>query len=93
MVNEFSFLWYRSNGDGSASVARDTPAIRELVDKGIGQWFGNPEGAIIHGGVIATAFKRKTEVVYDAARWLKTGERVQVGTRTIIEITANREPA
>jgi hypothetical protein len=46
--------------------------------------------SIIHGGVLATAFTRKTEATYDAAHWLKTGEHVRVGSITITKITAER---
>jgi hypothetical protein len=52
--------------------------------------YSSIEGAIIHGGVLATAFTRKTEATYDAAHWLKTGEQVRVGSITITKITAER---
>jgi hypothetical protein len=52
--------------------------------------YSSIEGAIIHGGVLATAFTRKTEATYDAAHWLKTGERVRVDSITITKITAER---
>jgi hypothetical protein len=81
-------FWYRNNGDGSATVYSDSRAIREEVDANPCDWFGSAEGAILHGGVLATAYARKTEQTYDAVHWLKTKELVPMGEITITEITA-----
>lgn len=83
------FYWYRANGDGTADRFEDSPELAEIINCS-GNWFCNPEGAIIHGGVIATAFRRKTETTYDAAHWLKTRELVQAGNITTTTITAER---
>jgi hypothetical protein len=83
-----SFLWYRANGDGTADVLEDTPDVRAMVDADGRNVYGNPEGAILHGGVLACAFKRKVEATYDAMAWLTTGERIHVGELVTIEITA-----
>jgi hypothetical protein len=88
-----SFLWYHVTGDGTADVFEDTPEVRAIIDARLDGdlWFGSPEGAIIHGGVIASAFKRKVEATYDAMTWLKTGEHVPTGEIVTITITASRE--
>lgn len=83
-----SFLWYHANGDGTATVYEDTPAVRALIDAGGRDWFGNPEGAIIHGGVLACAFTRRTEPTYDAGHWLRTNELVPMGEYAVTTITA-----
>jgi hypothetical protein len=80
------FFWYHVH-DGVATVHEDTPAIRKRVDTEPG-WYGNAEGPILHGGVLATAFTRKTEPTYDAAAWLFRGERVPMGEITTTTITA-----
>jgi hypothetical protein len=85
------FHWYHVNGDGTADRVDDCIAVRACIDAGEPGWFGNPEGAILHGGVAACAFKRKTETVYDAAAWLATGAMVPAGEITTTEITASRE--
>ena len=84
-----SFHWYHANGDGTADRYEDSPAICARIDAGERGWFGSPEGAIRHGGVIATAFKIKTEKYMNAALWLETNgrERVVVGEKTILTIT------
>ena len=82
------FYWYHANGDGTADRFDDSPDICKRVDSESG-WFGSTEGAIIHGGVKATAFESKTEMTYDAERYLQTGEMVAVGEVTVIEITGN----
>jgi hypothetical protein len=84
------FLWYHSNGDGSASVHFDSPAIRARVDSE-SDWYGSVEGAIKHGGVVATAFIKRTEPLYDAITWLKRNERLPVGVAEHTEITAERK--
>jgi hypothetical protein len=89
-MTDYSFLWYHLNGDGSASVHPDTPEIRRLVNASPRDWYGNPEGTIIYGGVYATAFRRKTETVYDAVAWLENDERIPAGEKTTITITASR---
>jgi predicted RNA-binding protein len=61
----------------------DTADVRDAIDNGTLR-------DVIHGGVLATAFTRKTEATYDAAHWLKTGEHVRVGSITITKITAER---
>jgi hypothetical protein len=70
--------------DGVAVPETDCAAV-DANPRGV---YGSIEGAIINGGVLATAFKRKTEAVYDAAQWLATGAMVPVGFVTVTEITA-----
>ena len=84
------FFWYHALGDGTAERHEDTKEVRAIIDARLDGdlWFSSPEGAILHGGVIATAFERKTETTYDAARWLKTGEMVATGEITTTKITA-----
>ena len=74
MEAESEFHWYHVNGDGTADRFDDSPAICARIDAGERGWFGSPEGAIRHGGVIATAFEQTTEAVFDAAHWFETGE-------------------
>jgi hypothetical protein len=76
--------------DGVAIGYPDTRETHALVDASPRGWFGTIEGAILHGGVLATAFERKTEMTYDAARWLATNgrERVPMGEITTTKITA-----
>jgi hypothetical protein len=83
-----NFRWYRANDDGTADVFEDSPEVCALVDAGEGSWFGNPEGAILHGGVIATAFTRKTEATYDATLWLTFNIKRELGEITMTKITA-----
>ncbi len=89
-MRDFTFLWYRPNGDGSAAAFPDTPATRARVDAAPNEWYGSPEGVILYAGVIATAFKRKTEATYDGPRYFATGEMLQTGTVTHTTITAER---
>jgi hypothetical protein len=84
-----AFTWWLVV-DGVAHARPDTAETRALVDAGKGQWFGSIEGAILHGGVRATAFERKTEQLYDAAAWLHTGAMVPAGFATTTQITAER---
>ncbi|HYA71777.1 MAG TPA: hypothetical protein VEF36_01335 [Roseiarcus sp.] len=83
-----TFKWYRIEPDGTASVHDDTALVRAQIDKGDGQWFGSPEGAILHGGVNAMAFVRKTQMTYDASAWLSTGAMIECGEVTTTTITA-----
>ena len=83
------FIWWHVV-DGIAIANPDTPEVRALVDAG-GPWYATIEGAILHGGVIATAFERETNETYDALAWLQTGAMVPVGTVTTTKITAQRE--
>lgn len=86
------FKWYRPAGDGSADVFDDCPAICARIDKEHGaNWYGTPEGAILHGGVVASAFTVKRECLYDAAAWLRDGSMVPAGERRKVTITAQRE--
>lgn len=85
------FCWWRVSQYGMAEPHADTPATRALVDTEPRGWYGNVEGTIIHGGVLATAYKRRTEQTYDARVWLATGEMVSAGEITTTEITAQRE--
>jgi hypothetical protein len=75
------FRWYVTRGDGTADCYESDPPT--LTDT-----YGTPEGAIIHGGVIATAFERKTEEVFDAMEAILHGRRVSRGFRTTTRITA-----
>ena len=76
---------------GVARAMPDTADVRDAIDNGtLRDVYSSIEGAIIRGGVLATAFSRKTEATYDAAHWLKTGEHVRVGSITITKITAER---
>jgi hypothetical protein len=83
-----SFLWYRSNGDGTAEILPDTAAVRARIDAGERGFYGNAEGAIIHGGVIATAYRRMTQQTYDAMAWLRDGAKVPAGVVSVTTITA-----
>ena len=81
--------WYHANGDGTADRYEDSPAICARIDAGELGWFTTPEGAIRHGGVIATAFELKTEKYINAAAWLATNGREQIvlGEKVILTIT------
>jgi hypothetical protein len=84
------FIWWHVV-DGVARAMPDTADVRDAIDNGtLRDVYSSIEGAIIHGGVLATAFTRKTEATYDAAHWPKTGEHVRVGSITITKITAER---
>jgi hypothetical protein len=82
------WVWYRVNGDGTATAWPDTEEVEQRINAGESGWYCSIEGAILHGGVIATAFKRKTETVYDTAHFIRTGELLPVGERTTTTITA-----
>ena len=82
------FRWYHVNADGTADVFEDSKEICARVDAGEPGWFGSPEGAIVFGGVNATAFKQCTERTYDTVHWLETGEMVAAGSITTTTITA-----
>jgi hypothetical protein len=86
----YPFLWWRVI-DGVALGYEDTPSVRKLVDARPSEFYGTIEGAILHGGVIATAFTRKTERTYDAMAYLQRGEWIPCGEITTTEITASRE--
>jgi hypothetical protein len=84
-----AMIWYIVNEYGCAVPVPDTPAISAAIDSGaLRNVYGSIEGAIKHGGVLATAFKRKTNETYDAMRWLTTGELVPMGSVTITTVTA-----
>lgn len=78
---------YHVDPDGFCTQHMDSPALDRMIDREP-HWYGTPEGAILHGGVNAVAFERRTEALYDAARWMETGELVQVDTMDVITITA-----
>ena len=82
------FMWWRVNEYGMAEAYPDSPQLCALLDKDPRGWFGNVEGTILHAGVLATAFKRKTEQTYDSAAWLRDGSMVPAGYVTTTEITA-----
>jgi hypothetical protein len=85
-----AFTWWLVI-DGVAVAVPDTKEARAIIDADGRGYYGSIEGAILHGGVIATAFERKTERTYDAAHWLRTGEMVPAGEITTTTITAQRE--
>ncbi|WP_316235076.1 MULTISPECIES: hypothetical protein [unclassified Bradyrhizobium] len=81
------FWWHVVDG-----VARAIPDTAEALESaGLSNVYASIEGAIVNGGVIATAYTRKTEQTYDAARWLATGEMVPAGEVTTTKITATPE--
>ncbi len=80
------FQWWRVSEYGTAQAYDDTPAIRERVNTERG-WYGNVEGTIVNGGIVATSFMRTDEQLYDAKAWLNTGTRVPAGARTTIRDT------
>jgi hypothetical protein len=80
-------LWFHVV-EGVAIPTPDTPEISARIDAGERGWFGSIEGAIIHGGVLATAFTRKVEQTYDARIWLATGQYVPMGEIITTTITA-----
>ena len=85
-----AFTWWRVI-DGVARGYTDSPAVRALVDARPSEFYGTIEGAITHGGVMATAFRRKTEPTFDARAWLGTGAMVPARSITTTVITASRE--
>ncbi len=85
------FTWWHVV-DGVAYAVPDSADISRQIDEGlITNVYGTIEGAIIHGGVKATAFTRKTEATYDTMAWLKTGAMVPAGQVTTTTITAQSE--
>jgi hypothetical protein len=83
-----TFTWWQVV-DGVARPVEDNPTVRAQIDNGtLRNIYGSIEGAIINGGVQATAFKRKYEQTYDTAQWLATGAMVPMGFVQITEITA-----
>ena len=85
------FIWWHVV-DGVAYAVPDSPEVSRLIDAGrISNVYGSIEGAILHGGVIATAFTRETNETYDAMAWLQTGAMVPAGQITMTKITASRE--
>jgi hypothetical protein len=91
MFTNQGFTWYQVTEYGTAAPVPDSPEVSARVNASPAGWYGTIEGAILHGGVIATAYKRKTEQTYDAAHWLRTGELLPAGEVTITTITAERE--
>jgi len=85
--SEMTFVFWEIMPDGTAEACLDD----DRVNANPSRFYGSIEGAIIHGGVRATAFERKTEEVFDAMAWLKTGERISAGFVTTTTITAERE--
>ena len=81
--------WYHANGDGTADRFPDSHELCCEIDAHPHGWFTTPEGAIRHGGVIATAFELKTEKYMNAEVWLATNgrEQIVVGERTTFTIT------
>jgi hypothetical protein len=84
-----TFHWYHANGDGTADRYEDSPAICARIDAGEPGWFGSPEGAILHGGVVATAFEIVKDKMFDTRQWLATNGKDPgtVWTRTTLKIT------
>ncbi len=77
-------LWYHSNHDGTCEAHQDSPTIRTIIDACGGRdWYGSAEGAVMHGGVRACAFRQRTEQTYDAITWLRTRQLVHMGERII----------
>ena len=90
MING-QFYWWQVR-DGVAVAIPDSPEVSASIDAGmLRNVFATIEGAILHGGVAATAFERETNDTYDALAWLETGAMVRVGSVTTTKITASRE--
>lgn len=86
-----AFRWwciYGPIGERFAVPYEDSREVRRLVDANPYRWFGTIEGAILHGGVIATAIKRTREPTYSSAHYLATGQYLCVGEIMVTEITA-----
>lgn len=81
------FLWFRVQ-NGVAIPVLDTPEISAAINAGAPDYYGTIEGAILYGGVQATAFERKTVQLYDSRAWLEKGERIPAGEKTTTTITA-----
>ena len=82
------FIWWRVSEYGMAEPFAETPEIVARINSGEPGWYGNVEGTIFHGGVLATAFKRRTEQTYDTAAFFERKEYVPVDFVTVTEITA-----
>lgn len=83
--------WYQVV-DGVAVAVPDTQATRDAIDKGtMKRVYADMVSAIVVGRVIATAFERKTEPVYDAVAYLQRREWIQTGTVTRTKILAARQ--
>jgi hypothetical protein len=86
------FRWWIVLADGTAEAVPDSPEICKLIDSdkvsGKMTVYGTIEGAILYGGVMATAVSRRTSKTYDAAHWLKTGEMKEAGIVVVTRITA-----
>lgn len=82
-----SFVFWRIMPDGTAEPTTDDLE----VNAGVSLYYGTPEGAIIHAGVLACAFKRKSEMTYCAKTFFTTGEKVETGLVTTTTITAEPE--
>jgi hypothetical protein len=91
MMLNSQFHWWHITPHGTAELVRDTPEVSRAIDAGAPGYFATIEGAILHGGVRATAFARKTEDTYDARAWLETGAMVPAGQITTTTITAQPE--
>lgn len=85
---ETPFFWYCVNGDGTADILPETPELVAQINSGARNIFGSPEGAILNGGVMACAFRRKVERTYDARAAILRGERIAAGWRETITVTA-----
>lgn len=83
-----TFYWWRVNAYGCAERHKETADLVAQINADPRGWFGNVEGTILHAGVLATAYTRKTERTYDAVAWLQTGAMVPAGYVTTTEITA-----
>jgi hypothetical protein len=86
------FTWWHVVDGVAVAVDGGDPAVCDAIDDGrMRNVYMTIEGAILHGGVLATAFERETNQTYDAAAWLATGAMVPVGSVTTTKITASRE--
>jgi hypothetical protein len=87
MING-QFIWWHVV-EGVAVAIPDSPAVGAAIDSGeLRNVYGSIEGAIIYGGVQATAYRQRTEPTFDALHWLQTGEHKAAGFVTITKITA-----
>jgi hypothetical protein len=92
MLLNGQFYWWHVV-DGVALCVPDSPEVSALIDAGATGFYGNIEGAIIHGGVQATAFKRTIEPTFDAMAFLQRGEWLATGTIMHTKITAEPREA
>jgi hypothetical protein len=79
------YAFWQIMPDGTAEASND----HDAVNRGEALFFGSPEGAILNGGVLATAFTRRIEKTYNAIHWLATGELVENGKNVTTRITAS----